>query len=239
MSDLEIIATSLQDALLIAKGGADRIELVSALSEGGLTPSYDLMQQVISAVEIPVNVMIRPHSTSFVYDEADLQRMIADIEHARACGANGVVLGMLTVEGIVDLPALERLLAYCDGLEVTFHRAIDATAEAAEAADILATTRVIAATPVRRVLSSGGGSGRAEDNLKTLRQMQAILSAQGKALLVGGGINRLNCRKILQATGAPELHVGTSVRERHSAHGAINLAAVQELVTQLSDWGQV
>ena len=91
---LEIIATTVQDALIIAEGGADRIELVSALSEGGLTPSYGLMRQAINAANIPVNVMIRPHSAGFVYDEADLLCMIEDIKQARASGANGVVFGI-------------------------------------------------------------------------------------------------------------------------------------------------
>lgn len=222
---LEIIATTVGDALLIEEGGADRIELVSALSEGGLTPSYGLMRQVISAVNIPVNVMIRPHSASFIYDEADLLCMIEDIKQANASGANGVVFGMLTADGNIDLPHLERLLEYCEGLEVTFHRVID------ETADILAATRRVATTPIRRILSSGGSNpGRAEGHLEVLHQMQAILSEKGKTLLVGGGVNRENCRAILQTTGASELHVGTGVRYGSSAYGAISLEAVQDLV---------
>lgn len=235
---LEIIATSAQDALMIAEGGADRIELVSSLSEGGLTPGYDVMRQVISAVNIPVNVMIRPHSASFIYSEVDLLCMIEGIEQAKACSANGVVFGMLTADEEVDLPSLERLLKYCGELEVTFHRAID------DAADILAATRLVAATPIRRVLSSGGSGesgglgagtnpGRATENLATLCQMQAILSVRGKALLVGGGVNQQNCRSILESTGARELHVGTGVRYGFSPHGAIDLAAVQNLVQTL------
>jgi len=235
---LEIIATSVQDALIIAEGNADRIELVSALSEGGLTPSYDVMRQVISAANIPVNVMIRPHSTGFIYSEEDLLGMIEDIRQARNYGANGIVFGMLTADGSVDLPILARLLAHCEGLEVTFHRAID------EAADILAATNLVAATPIRRVLSSGGSGGsegpgtrpgRATENLATLGQMQAILSAQGKALLVGGGVTLENCQHILQSTGALELHVGTGVRHGLSPHGTIDLTAVQELVRTLKD----
>ena len=92
---LEIIATSVEDAIVIEKGGADRIELVSALSEGGLTPSYGLVHRVIGAVNIPVNVMIRPHSLSFVYSDEDLLCMLEDIKQAKALGANGVVFGML------------------------------------------------------------------------------------------------------------------------------------------------
>ncbi len=220
---LEIIATSVEDAIVIEKGGADRIELVSALSEGGLTPSYGLMHQVIGAGNIPVNVMIRPHSRSFVYSDEDLLCMLEDIQQAKALGANGVVFGMLDAQGNLAVPQLKMLLGHCQGLEVTFHRAID------QAKDILAATELLASMPIHRVLSSGG-PGQAQSNLAILRQMRDILERQGKRLLAGSGISPQNCKNILRATRAHELHVGTSVRNNNSAFAGINLAAVKEMV---------
>ena len=219
---LEIIASTVEDARLIAEGGADRIELVSALSEGGLTPSYGLMLQAVRAVAIPVNVMIRPHSRSFVYSDEDLGCMLEDIKQAKAVGANGVVLGVLDAAGSIALPSLKEMLRYCSGLEVTFHRAID------EAADILGAAELLASLPIDRVLSSGG-RGQAEANLDVLRQMHSILAAKGKLLLVGSGVNPDNCQAILQATKAQELHVGTSVRCGFSAFENVNPAAVDAM----------
>lgn len=72
---IEFIATTIEDALLIEKSGADRIELVSALAEGGLTPSHALIEAVVNSVKIPVNVMVRPHSQSFCYTQNDLEIM--------------------------------------------------------------------------------------------------------------------------------------------------------------------
>ena len=218
---LEIIATSVEDAIVIEKGGADRIELVSALSEGGLTPSYGLVHRVIGAVNIPVNVMIRPHSMSFVYSDEDLLCMLEDIKQAKALGANGVVFGMLDSQGNIAIPQLEMLLGHCQGLEVTFHRAID------QAKDILAATELLASMPIHRVLSSGG-PGQAQSNLAILRQMRDIFDKPGKRLLAGSGVNLENCQAILQV--AHELHVGTSVRNNFSAFESINLEAVKEMV---------
>lgn len=220
---LEIIATSVEDAILIEQGGADRIELVSALSEGGLTPSYGLMRRAIAAVNIPVNVIIRPHSQSFLYSDEDLLCMLADIQQAKALGANGVVFGMLDAQGNIAVHQLQALLKHCQGLEITFHRAID------QAKDILAATELLASMPIHRVLSSGG-PGQAQSNLAVLRQMRDILESQGKKLLAGSGISPKNCKPILRATRAHELHVGTSVRNDYSTFAGINLAAVKEMV---------
>lgn len=221
---LEIIATTVEDAVLIERGGAGRIELISALAEGGLTPSYGLMRQVIQTVSIPVNVMIRPHSQGYTYSEADIRCMIEDIKQAKSLGANGVVLGALDREGRIDRGRLNQLLNHCGGLAVTFHRAMD------EAANIIAATRLVASAPIHRVLSSGG-PGKAEANLPVLRNMQAILAEKGKQLLVGSGVHKGNCQAILRATRARELHVGTGVRQGASPRGPINLQAVRETVS--------
>ncbi|WP_327204769.1 copper homeostasis protein CutC [Paenibacillus sp. DMB20] len=123
---LEVIATTLQDALTAEACGADRIELITAITEGGLTPSIGLVDRVTSRVGIPVNVMIRPHSRSFVADGEDMETMLADIEAIRrSTGAAGVVLGPLSSNGTVDEEALRRLLSAAGSLDITYHRAFD------------------------------------------------------------------------------------------------------------------
>ena len=90
---LEIIGMSVEDAKAIEYCGANRIELVSALTEGGLTPSFSMIEKVINSVDIPVNVMIRNHAKSFRYSGYDLEVMQKDIEIVKSLGANGVELG--------------------------------------------------------------------------------------------------------------------------------------------------
>jgi copper homeostasis protein len=105
---LEVIATTVADARLAAQAGADRLELITAMGEGGLTPSVGLIEAVVSAVEIPVNVIVRPHSRSFVFDADDYAVMLRDVRAAATAGANGVVIGMLTSDGEIDREGLAR-----------------------------------------------------------------------------------------------------------------------------------
>ena len=148
---IELIAVTPDEARVAELAGADRIELVSALSEGGLTPGIGLVRKTVTAVRIPVNVMVRPHSRGFVYSQADLAVMREEIRAIRAAGANGVVFGALDEEGRVELRVLEALLGCAEGLEVTFHRAIDASR------DPVASARTLSGYPIRTILTSGGG----------------------------------------------------------------------------------
>lgn len=163
---LEVIAVDAADAQAAEQGGADRIELVSAMSEGGLTPSYGLIEQVVSRVSIPVYVMIRPHSRSFCYNADDLQVMIQDIRAARELGAAGIVIGALTHEGGVHGSFLKACLLSAQRLGVTFHRAIDSSAHV-----------------VRALESIGGINGRSESKGKFEyeREMQSKSESGSKS----------------------------------------------------------
>src|SRR5690625_3591442 len=98
---LEMVGTSVEDVMLAEKFGVDRIELCQGMKEHGITPSYGLIKRAVEAVNIPINVIVRPHSKSFQYNEDDVQTMITDIEMIKKIGANGVVLGPLTRENTV------------------------------------------------------------------------------------------------------------------------------------------
>ena len=135
---LEVIVATVEEATAAEQAGADRLELVSALSEGGLTPSYGLIRQVLSAVEIPVHVLVRPHSKSFVYSEADQETIITDIDLIRELGAAGIVVGSLTADGRIDEGFLGRVIKQKGELSLTFHRAIDSSRDIHEAAEVLA-----------------------------------------------------------------------------------------------------
>ncbi|MFL0200713.1 copper homeostasis protein CutC [Exiguobacterium acetylicum] len=200
---LEIIASTVEEAVAAEQAGADRIELVSALSEGGLTPSYGLIRQVVSTVEIPVHVLVRPHSKSFVYSKSDEETIITDIDLIRELGAAGIVVGSLTADGRVDEGFLGRIIKHKGELSLTFHRAIDSSRDILEAAEVLADF-----PEVDRILTSGG-QATALEGKETIARL--IEDHPDLIILPGSGITLENAETLLKATKASELHVGSAV----------------------------
>lgn len=225
---LEVIAETVGDAIAAEAGGADRIELVAALSEGGLTPSLGMAERVLQAVAIPVHVMIRPHSRSFVYDCNELLAMRRDMEALRKAGAHGFVLGTLSGNRSIDKHALQLLLEAADGASVTFHRAFD------ELPDLEAGLAELAEfKAVNRVLSSGGkpGIGTA---LKEIKRLRAAAQKLGIVLMPGGGIKVESIIPFVRETGVSEIHMGTGVRESNGrGYASVSASKVAEAKANL------
>ncbi|MGE6311020.1 MULTISPECIES: copper homeostasis protein CutC [Bacillus cereus group] len=220
---LEVIATCLEDVKRIEKAGGNRIELISSYTEGGLTPSYAFIKKAVEAVKIPVHVMIRPHAKSFTYTEEEIKMMKEDIVVAQNLGAAGVVLGILSEQNEVDEEKLVDLLSVVDGINVTYHRAIDDTENPVEAMKALKKFN-----KVTHVLTSGG-QGNVVDNIPVLTEMQK--ESEGNIqLVVGSGVTKENVKQLLDETGITQAHVGTAVREGKSCFSEIDLKLVQELV---------
>ncbi|MGH0597645.1 MULTISPECIES: copper homeostasis protein CutC [Bacillus cereus group] len=220
---LEVIATCLEDVKRIEKAGGNRIELISSYTEGGLTPSYAFIKKAVDAVQIPVHVMIRPHAKSFTYTEEEIEMMKEDIVVAQNLGAAGVVLGVLNEQNEVDEEKLVDLLSVVDGINVTYHRAIDDTENPVEAMKFLKKFN-----KVTHVLTSGG-QGNVVDNIPVLAAMQK--ESEGNIqLVVGSGVTKKNVKQLLDETGITQAHVGTAVREGKSCFSEIDLNLVQELV---------
>jgi copper homeostasis protein len=205
---LEVIATSVDDALLAQEHGADRIELISGIMEGGITPSFGLIEQVVRSVNIPVQVMLRPHANSFCYTENDLAVMSRDIQMIRDTGAAGIVLGALTPgkQPEIDIPAMRLLLSEARELAVTFHRAFD------ELKDQQAGLKLLAGFPnIKRVLTSGGKPSvlEAKQELSELVKQSESMRIQ---ILAGSGLTVETLDAFIQQTRVQEVHLGTGVR---------------------------
>ncbi|WP_454861628.1 copper homeostasis protein CutC [Peribacillus frigoritolerans] len=222
---IEFIATTIEDALIIEESGADRIELVSSLAEGGLTPSHALIEAVVNSVKIPVNVMVRPHSQSFCYTQKDLEIMKKDIQIIRSLGANGVVLGALNEKNEINRPYLEELLTVCEGLEITFHRAIDDTHDPVISAEMLANY-----SEITTILTSGG-HGDFPSRMKTIQQMKGVCG--DIAILVGSGLNKDNILSIHSELHTGHYHFGTAVRKNNSIIEGVTLEKAKEIVNLL------
>ena len=208
---IEACVDSVESALAAERGGADRIELCDNLAEGGTTPSAGTIEECRDRLGIPIYVMIRPRGGDFCYSAAELAVMRRDIAYAHAMGADGVVLGILKRDGTVDTSRTRALVELARPLDVTFHRAIDVCRDAEEALDALI------AIGVDRVLTSG----QAPTALKGAAVIARLVRrAAGRiAILPGGGIDETNVRKLVERTGAREVHVrGTSPVKSRMAH---------------------
>lgn len=199
---LEICVDSAESALAAQRGGANRIELCSNLLEGGVTPSAGLIAVVRKQLSIALHVMIRPRGGDFSCSSEEFEAMKHDIGIAKNLRAEGVVLGILNQDGNVDEARTRELVERARPLSVTFHRAFDMVP------NLEASLEAVIRTGANRILTSGG-EPRAEDALATLAKL--VLTAAGRiTILVGGGVRDHNARRIVEATGASEIHVGQS-----------------------------
>ena len=203
---LEVIATTVADAKAAARGGADRLELITAMGEGGLTPGIGMIEAVIAAVSIPVNVIVRPHSRSFVYDVDDFAVLLRDVRAAGLAGANAVVVGMLTASREVDLEALLRVVDVADGMDVTFHRAFDEARDLRRALDVL-----LSVDGVTNVLTSGGKRS-VLDAVDEVRGLVAQAAGSRCTVLAGAGLTVDRVAEFVHATRVQAVHFGSGVR---------------------------
>jgi copper homeostasis protein len=216
---LEVCVASVDDAVAAAAGGADRIELNSALELDGLTPSHGLLLETRRRVPIPVIAMARPRGGDSCYSEAEFEVLRRDVDHALEAGADGVAFGILTRDGDIDVKRCRSVIRQVgrDGRDVVFHRAFDRTAEPLEAIDQLIDLGV------RRVMTSG--SARTAVAGAALIRELAERTAGRIEILPAGGIRPVNALRVVRMTGCDQLH--TSLRDRG---GKMSAEAVAEMV---------
>ena len=108
---LEVCVDSVASALAAKRGGADRLELCAALIIGGTTPSLALVRQVKAETGLPVRALLRPRFGDFCYDRYELAQMAETAAALVQAGADGIVTGVLTPEGELDVDALRPIYA--------------------------------------------------------------------------------------------------------------------------------
>lgn len=199
---LEVCVDNPEGLAAAINGGADRVELCSALDLGGLTPTPGLIEQA-KASPIPIYAMIRPRPGNFVFSDVDLDAMLHEIEAVRAGGLAGVVFGANLANGELDHVTLARLIGQCNGLGVTLHRAFDLVPDIAEAIDLAVELGF------ERVLTSGRALTSVEgiDDLKKIFELAA-----GKIkIMPGSGVNITNAGMLLDRIPFAEIHSSCSV----------------------------
>jgi copper homeostasis protein len=195
---LEVPVASAEDALAAQAGGANRLELNAALSLGGQTPSLGTLIEIKAAVALPVFVMIRPRPGGFAYSPTDFQVMLRDVDLALQNGADGIVFGILTEDGQVDVDRCRRLLQPIGDHPAVFHRAFDVTPDPHEALEQLIDLGF------RRVMTSGQEQ-TAYNGVKLIAEL--IRRAAGRIeILPAGGINRFTVGDVLSRSGCDQVH---------------------------------
>lgn len=201
---LEVCVEDIKGLLQAIDGGADRIELCSALPVGGLTPSAGLMAAA-AAQPVPAYAMIRPRAGSFIYSSDELDVMKADIDAARYAGLPGVVLGASLPDGRLDGETLKALVKQAEGMGRTLHRAFDLVPDIQEAVELAVKLGF------ERILTSGREK-TAPEGVETIDH--AIKVAAGRiSIMPGSGVNLQSVSKLLPRLTVTEIHASCSVAE--------------------------
>lgn len=195
---IEVCVDSLAGVRAARAVGAARVELCANLLEGGITPSLGMIRQARQIGGIGLMVMIRPRGGDFLFDDDEFATMEADIDAAKAERADGVVIGLLTADGLVDAARTRALIDRARPLSVTFHRAFDMTPEP------LAALETLIGLGVDRVLTSGQDASV----LEGLPMIVDLIRHAGDRIVImpGGGITHRNVERIIAAAHPREIH---------------------------------
>jgi len=194
---VEACCDSVHTARAAQQFGAGRVELCGP-GDGGTTPSLGLIARCRDELTVPLHIMIRPHTHSFLYDEDDMDVMCNDIITAKSLGVNGVVFGPLHGDHSIDIRQVAELVALARPMKVTFHRAFDRTPDALEALEQLLTL------DVDYILTSGH-SRTALDGASRLQALQAR-AGDRLVVLAGGTVRAENVQRLIEQSHVREVH---------------------------------
>lgn len=194
---IEVCVPSVEEALAAARLGIDSVELCSWLACGGVTPSYGMVNTVKERLTLPVRVLVRPRPGDFLYTDDERQVILRDVMLI-GMSQVGLVAGALDAEGMPSVPMLKAMRMAAPDNEITFHRAID------HAQDLAAAVGICGEHGVRRILTSGGATLAVE----ALDMLRAMVEGAGEhiRIAVAGGVGPANVVRIVEATGAREVH---------------------------------
>lgn len=194
---IELCAASIEAIQIAKEFNLDRIELCQNLEQGGLTPSSGLIEYALSK-NVETHVLIRPRAGGFVYNQAEVDVMLNNIRQCKQLCVSGVVIGALTIEGDIDSDVVASLVHQAKGMQITFHRAFDESNDYKKSIDLLCELGF------HRILTSGL-SINVDEGFSTLQKI--IEYTKGRIeIMIGGGVNTLNARKIVNGVQPDAIH---------------------------------
>lgn len=197
---VEICTGSYADCMAAFHGGAERVELNSALSVGGLTASVAVLRRVKKETMLKVICMVRPRAGGFCYDEAETKIMMEEARLLLENGADGIAFGFLHADGTVHRERTLQMseLIHSFGKEAVFHRAFDVTKDPFQAMQVLLSCKI------DRLLTSGQRA-KAMQGAELIAQLQDRFGDRIE-ILAGSGVNAQNAGELLARTGIRQVH---------------------------------
>lgn len=201
---IEVFCGSVDDCVAAEAGGAERIELNSAMFLGGLTPSVGTLVESKKRVDIPIVAMVRPRAGGFCYTESEMKVMEHDAKVMLDNGADGIVFGILHEDGTVDVERCRRIMDVVRDAggdkEAIFHRAFDVVPDPLKALDDLIELGIT------RILTKGQHN-QVEASVPLLREL--IEYAGDRMEFVLGGIRPYNFERVIAETGCDQIHISS------------------------------
>ena len=196
---LEICVDSFESARRASEAGADRLELCGDLLVGGVSPSPFLIEQVVSRIGTPVNVLLRPRFGDFCFTGEEKEILLREVAFCAEAGVNGVVIGALTPDGDLDVPFLSQCMAAAGDLEVTLHRCFDVCRDGFEAIETACDLGI------QTILTSGqmATAPKGLENLKAFRRF----AADRIHLMAGSGVSASNIPMLHREAGICHFHL--------------------------------
>lgn len=200
---LECCVDSVESAIAAKKGGADRIELCSALVIGGLSPSQALYQKIREQVDIPIRVLLRPRFGDFCYTDFEHEIIKEEIKSFRNLGADGIVIGTMKPDGTLNLEQMKEFIEEAQGMPVTLHRAFDMCK------DPFVTLEEVRKLGISTILTSGQ-KNTCVDGIELLKEL--VEKAQGETeILIGGGVDASVIPMLAEKTKAKAYHMSGKI----------------------------
>lgn len=205
---IEIATTDLETTRSAVEGGANRIELCAALSEGGTTPSFGTIRCCRELFSVELYPIIRPRAGDFLYTADEFESMCSDVKACKELGCDGVVIGMLNSRGEIDKERTAYLIELAYPLGVTFHRAFDRCADPFKAMEELIEIGC------ERILTSGQ-QPTAPEGVALIASLNEKANGQ-IVIMPGSGVRADNIRQLAEQTGCTEFH--SSLRTKKNSH---------------------
>jgi copper homeostasis protein len=203
---IEIATSDFLTTKSAVEGGADRIELCANLAEGGTTPSYAHIKKCREAFDIPLFPIIRPRGGDFLYTKDEFEIMRNDIKLCKELGCEGIVIGLLNMDGTIDMTRTSELIGLAYPLDVTFHRAFD------RCKDPFAALEELIEIGCQRILTSGQQpSVSSQESIVNSKAVDLIAELNAKAddriiIMPGSGVRKENIKMLAEKTGCVEFH---------------------------------